>query len=179
MLKNRLKLEEKFYILIIEEVRAQPGLGELVPLDLDTYGESFAGMPLQAAITAIDAGQPISSSEALSFAALDQLGPPRGHLVLDGYRVETDPERRDEAYRLLCQHALLDLLWNDVPAAEEKVNLAKYFRDDWAFAHFLYGLLRGLTGAVGHAHFELYLATHRETLPGARQRIERALRLVR
>jgi hypothetical protein len=78
-------------------------------------------------------------------------------------------------YNALCRSALLHLFWNEVEKAERKVNIAKNNRDEWAFAHHVYGLIRGFQEDAAGARFELHLARERESVPGARARIERAL----
>jgi len=81
-------------------------------------------------------------------------------------------------YDSLCRSALLHLAWNDIKRAEDNVNIAKLNHDDRAFAHHVYGLLRGLQGDEAGARFELYLALQRETYEDAKRRIECALRVL-
>ena len=81
-------------------------------------------------------------------------------------------------YDSLCRSALLHLAWNDIKKAEDNVNIAKLNHDDRAFAHHVYGLLRGLQGDEAGARFELYLALQRETYEDAKRRIECALRVL-
>jgi hypothetical protein len=77
-------------------------------------------------------------------------------------------------YDALCRSALLHLFWGQLKAAEKKVNMAKNNHDDRAFAHHVYGLLRGLHEDRDGARFELGLALAREGFEGARLRIGRA-----
>lgn len=171
-------VEEKFYLLVLDEVRIQPNLAAQLPFDLEQHAERFAGCTLDVALERLFERQPCASG--LGFAAVKQMKPAPASLA-------TPPERAraslgndlQQDYESLCHGALLNLLWLDYTRAEEKINLAKYLKDEWAFAHFLYGLLRGVVGDVGKAHFELYLSINREALTCARQRIDRALSLVR
>jgi hypothetical protein len=168
-------VEEKFYILVMDEIRAQPGLTRELGFDLEGYAQTFCGCPLDQALTRLDQRGPCAGG--LGFTAVDKLGPqPAGAARGVG---AIRHQQGDLSYDGLCRGALLNLLWRDRARAEEKINLAKYLRDDWAFAHYLYGLLRGVDGDVGKAHFELYLAINRETFACAKQRIDRALSLVR
>lgn len=171
-------VEEKFYLLTLDEVRQQPGLAEELPFDLEQHAERFTGRRLDVAIDQLDRPRPCASG--LGFGALAKLPPQPPPLVeeLDALRARMDEDPR-QSYDRLCRTALLNLLWRDFARAEARINLAKFLRDRWAFAHFLYGLLRGIDGEAGKAHFELYLAVNREGLLCARQRIDRALDLVR
>jgi len=171
-------VEEKFYLLVMDEVRAQPGLANELAVDLERHAVAFAGCPLDQALGRLEERKPCANGR--SFAALRELGPQPPALTRDLESLRSSlGEDGAAAYERLCREALLNLLWQDFGHAEDRINLAKYLRDDWAFAHYLYGLQRGLEGHVGKAHFELYLAVNRETFPGARSRIERALDLVR
>jgi hypothetical protein len=173
-----MSVEEKFYLLVLDEVRAQPDLVTSLPLDLESYARKFAGCSLDEAIERLDERQPCGGGDG--FEALSLLGELPTSLGLDlsalRERLTMDLE---QDYHLLCREALLNLLWQNRHNAEQRINLAKYLRDEWAFAHFVYGLLRGVAGNLGRAHFELYLAINRETFACARARVERALDLVR
>lgn len=176
-------VEEKFYLLLLDEVRAQPRLADELrstdrSVDLERLAERFAGRPLDAALAKLSERDPCQGGQR--FVAVQALGaePTKLTMTLEELRWGLSGDERTD-YDGLCRGALLNLLWRDFQRAEEKVNLAKYLRDDWAFAHFVYGLQRGIDGEVGKAHFELYLAINRETFPSARQRIDRALALVR
>jgi len=46
-------------------------------------------------------------------------------------------------YDTLCKNALVFLARNNISMAEKEVNIAKLNHDDRAFAHHVYGLLRG------------------------------------
>ena len=173
-----MSVEEKFYLLVMDEVRAQPGLAEGLPFDLETHAQQFAGCSLNDALKYLSHRKPCDGG--LGFDVTATLGSPPQELS-DGLsaiqgRLTMDLE---QDYRLLCRQGLLNLIWRRRQGAEERINLAKYLKDEWAFAHFIYGLLRGLSGDLGRAHFELYLAINRETLVCARSRVERALELVR
>jgi len=172
-------VEQKFYLLILDEVRSQPTLLDELPFDLEQHAERFAGCPLDVALERLTERQPCTRS-SLGFDSVKQLKPqpPRNCTPIPALR-DRLPEDVQQDYTVLCRNALLNLVWLDLGGAEEKINLAKYLNDAWAFAHFLYGMLRGVDGEVGKAHFELYLAINRENLICAQQRIERALSLVR
>ena len=171
-------VEEKFYLLAMDEVRSQPELADELPFELESHAARFAGRPLDEALSRLGERKPCAGG--LGFAAVAKLPeqPPPLLRGLDALRagISEDPTA---SYAALCRGALLNLLWLDYQRAEERINLAKYLHDEWAFAHYLYGLLRGIDGDVGKAHFELYLAVNREGLICARNRIDRALGLVR
>lgn len=171
-------VEEKFYLLAMDEVRAQPDLVDELPFELESHAKLFAGRPLDAALDRLDERKPCAGG--LGFAAVAKL-PERPPALLRDLDALREGIREDSlgSYANLCRGALLNLLWLDYQRAEERINLAKYLHDEWAFAHYLYGLLRGIDGEVGKAHFELYLAVNREGLICARNRIDRALSLVR
>lgn len=175
-----MNVEEKFYLLVIDEFRSQPQLAEEIhTVDLVDYGTRFAGVHLDEALDLIARGER-STVDGLGFSILHELGPEPEEPPLEGLEVSRVPGRgQAELYGQLCRHALVHLLWKNFAAALDKINQAKYMRDEWAFAHYALGLLRGLDGDLGRAHFELYLAVNREPLFGAKQRIERALGLVR
>jgi len=173
-----MSVEEKFYLLVLDEIRSQPDLGTTLPVDLGDFALKFAGCPLDEALERLGERQPCAGGEG--FKALPALGPLPPTLDLDpGALRERLSLNLEQDYQLLCREALLNLLWQNRRNAEERINLAKYLRDEWAFAHFVYGLLRGVAGNLGRAHFELYLAINRETFVCARARVERALDLVR
>ena len=173
-----MSVEEKFYLLVMDEVRSQPGLAESLPFDLEGYAQGFAGCSLDEALERLDDWKP--GDGARGFGITSTLTPPPPELTdeLDTLRGRLTLDLQED-YQLLCRQALLNLLWWQPRGAEERINLAKYLRDEWAFAHFVYGLLRGVSGNLGRAHFELYLALNREPLVCARARVERALDLVR
>ena len=175
-----MNVEEKFYLLVIDEFRAQPQLkDETHAVDLADYGSRFAGINIDDALDCIARREPLSDTSGLGFKILHELGPEPQEPDVDLLRFRTDPSLQPETYSKLCSLALVNLLWKNFSAAQEKINLAKFVRDEWASAHYALGLLRGLDGDLGRAHFELYLAVNREPLLGAKQRIERALSLVR
>ena len=171
-------VEEKFYLLAMDEVRAQPDLVDELPFELESHAKRFAGCSLDAALGRLKERKPCAGGHG--FAAVAELPEPPPPLLrgLDTLHVGIN-EDPPSSYAGLCRGALLNLLWLDYQRAEERINLAKYLHDEWAFAHYLYGLLRGIDGDVGKAHFELYLAVNREGLICARNRIDRALGLVR
>lgn len=170
--------EKKFYLLVIDEVREQPGLVDELPFELEHHARLFAGQPLDAALARLHERRLCESGQG--FATIDRLPPPPPLLVQSLEQLKAGlGDDLLAGYMALCRGALLNLLWRDFVRAEERINLAKYLRDEWAFAHFIFGLLRGIDGELGKAHFELYLAVNREGLSGARARIERALDLVR
>jgi hypothetical protein len=171
-------VEEKFYLVLMDEIRSQPDLVDDLPFELESHAELFAGCPLDVAINRLQKRRPCAGG--LGFGAVAKLPPQPAELVrgLEELRSQIGEDQLT-SYTALCRAALLNLLWRDFQQAEQRINLAKYLRDEWAFAHFIYGLLRGIDGDVGKAHFELYLAVNREGLICARNRIDRALGLVR
>src|SRR5262249_17511216 len=80
-------------------------------------------------------------------------------------------------YAALCCSGLLFLLELDFPGCKDRLDRARQYQTDWAFAHHLYGLLHGLRGDSAGACEELALALRHETYREARRRIERAVRL--
>src|SRR5262249_20849089 len=80
-------------------------------------------------------------------------------------------------YAALCCSGLLFLLALDCQGCKDRLDRARQYQTDWAFAHHLYGLLHGLRGDAAGAREELALALRHETYREARRRIERAVRL--
>jgi CubicO group peptidase (beta-lactamase class C family) len=157
-------VQESSYLLILSEIDAQPDLkADLGTNDLAAVAHRFSGSSLEEAIEQLGAQPWQPTGDGLS--VVHRLSPPGARAL--NLSSQT-------GYEQLCRAALLALFWNDVPTAEHKVNVAKQQNDDWAFAHHVYGLLRGLQGNVGGARFELELALARETFDGARARMQRA-----
>jgi hypothetical protein len=173
-----MRLEDSFYLFVVDEIRAQPNmLAELSKLGPTKKVVSVLG---KMAPVLGPVGQPeLVINTALAPKVQHALGDPPVNLA------ETLTEWRQSAtadaqrYATACRSALCLMIWRLCQQAEEAINIAKYQHDNWALAHYVYGLLRGLTGDAGKAHFELYLASHREPYPEAKARIERALDLVR
>ncbi len=174
-----MSLESRFYLLIVDEVRAQPGM----LADLETLPPARKLLAVLGRLSPLlgPTGAPdlVVNAAGLGPKLQSDLGPKPVDLTETLTRWEGTFRDLDKNYVALCRTALVHLLWRDCVAAEEAINMAKYKMDNWALAHYVYGLLRGLQGDAGKAHFELYLAVHREPYPEARQRIERALDLVR
>lgn len=174
-----MSLEEKFYLLIVDELRAQPGLIE----ELEGLGpgrrvaQVFGRMsPL---LGPVGTPEIVVNAAGLVPRLVAALGEAPVDLTSELKRWTDEATDAHATYMTLARGALVQLLWRNFGAAEDAINLAKYQQDDWAFAHYVYGLSRGLEGDAGRAHFELYLALHREPFPEARERIDRALDLVR
>jgi len=171
-------IEEKFYLLVLDEVRSQPDLAQSLPVDIEALALQCAGCSLDTALGRLHQRPPCEGGRG--FEAVHSLAPPPAHLTTSSEELERSLGTLLPAnYEKVCRDALACLVWLDFKHAEERINLAKFLKDEWAFAHFLYGLLRGLDGEMGKAHFELYLAINRETYISARQRVDRALSLVR
>ncbi len=170
-------IRDAFYALVLEEIRCQPDLqDELGANDLIAVAaRAFAG-GLEAALKAIAEanGVPPGLVE-VGFRVVRTLAPPPNSFLRDA--AELLACGFGSNYDALCRSALLHLFWGQLHEAEKKVNVAKLNHDDRAFAHHVYGLLRGLQGDGDGAIFELGLAHARESLPGARQRIELALKV--
>lgn len=174
-----MSLEEKFYLLAIDEIRAQPGM-------LDQLREI---MPARKIIKVLGGLAPVLgpvghsdllvNTPGLVRRIAEGLGPQPVDLEQELGGWEGRFGQDEENYSAHCRSALIYLAWKNCAAAENAINHAKFKRDNWALAHYVYGLLRGLQGDAGRAHFELYLALHREPFPEARERIGRALDLVR
>jgi hypothetical protein len=174
-----MSLEDQFYLLIVDEVRAQPGmLAELETLHptrkiLQVFGTLGPLLgPTGAPELAVNAA-------GIAPKVINALGQEPVDLKPELERWQASRDELEQNYMTLGRSALVYMLWRNTFEAEEAINRAKYQRDNWAFAHYVYGLLRGLQGDAGKAHFELYLAVYREPFPEARARVERALDLVR
>ena len=174
-----MKIEDQFHLLIVDEVRAQPAMLKQLTKAAPTRNSASALAKLSPLLG--PAGHPEflvqSAGLAPKIAAALGLKPIGLQQILE--RWQRDSEQSVAAhYEALCRGALTALLWRDLPAAEAMIQRAKFEQDEWAMAHYVYGLLFGLSGKAGKAHFELYLALHREPYPEARVRTERALSLV-
>lgn len=174
-----MSFEDKFYLLVVDEVRAQPGmLAELETINpTRRFFQVFGTIgPLLEPTGAPDMAVNAAGVVPKVIAAL---GPEPVDLEAELSNWQRSFEDLPRNYMALCRSALVYMLWRKTYQAEEAINRAKYRMDNWAFAHYVYGLLHGLKGDAGKAHFELYLAVHREPYPEARARIDRALDLVR
>ncbi len=174
-----MSLEDKFYLLVVDEVRAQPGM----LAELETIRPARRVLQVLGKLGPLlgPTGAPDMAVNAAGVVpkVITALGPEPVDLEtgLANWQASFDDLERN--YMALARSALVHMLWRKTYQAEEAINRAKYRIDNWAFAHVVYGLLQGLRGDAGKAHFELYLAVHREPYPEARDRIERALDLVR
>jgi hypothetical protein len=173
-------LRDGFYALILDEIRCQPNLQS------ELGGNELGGV----ALTAFGHGL----EWVLGQIEQSHTGLPKSLITGPGFEIARSLMRRPASllrdlaelgsvvfgsnYDALCRSALLHLFWGELDVAERKVNLAKNNHDERAFAHHVYGLLRGLQQNRDGARFELSLAISREGHEGARQRIQRALQLV-
>ena len=167
------ELPDVFYALLLLEIQAQPDLEEemgqnrIADLALRAFGVP-TGMMVANAV-----GGPVGYLMGLGFKVAAELAPPPKRLLRAAAELlAKDP---DSNYEALCRSALLHMVWGDLEEAEEKINVAKFNRDEHAFAHHAYGLLKGLQGDRRGARFELYLAHQREAHHEVRERIEQAL----
>lgn len=172
-------MRESFYVLVLAEIEAQPNLKkELGQNDIGVVALQFTGFALDKALEIVASSHPAVALAGAGFAALKALAPPPREFLRDVGELHAHLKSPADNYQALCRSALLHLFWGDLERAEKKINLAKAKNDAWAFAHHVYGLLRGLQEESEGARFELHLAMEREAIPEARERIGRALTVV-
>jgi hypothetical protein len=175
-----MSLRDAFYALVLDEIRCQPGLaGELGGNELAGVALAAFGHGLQWVCEQIEqahTGLPRTVITGPGFDVVRSLLPPPASLLRPVAEVLSIAFGSN--YDALCRSALLHLFWGQLDAAERKVNLAKHDQDGRAFAHHVYGLLRGLQQDREGARFELGLALAREGFEGPRQRVRRAMQLV-
>ncbi|MBW2736273.1 MAG: hypothetical protein JRH20_28125, partial [Deltaproteobacteria bacterium] len=166
-------------LLAIDELRAQPGmlkdLREIAPAQkiIKVLGEVA---PVLGPVGHEDL---LLNTAGLVRRLAQGLGPQPVDLEDGLTRWEQSLSDDDSNYAAHCRSAIVYLAWKNFTTAEAAINRAKFKHDNWALAHYVYGLLRGMQGDAGRAHFELYLAFHREPYPEGQARIKRALDLVR
>ena len=173
-------LRDAFYALVLDEVRCQPDLAsELGGNELGGVALAAFGHGLESICERIErshTGLPRGVITGPGFGVIRSLLPPPASLFRPVAEVLSMVFGSN--YDALCRSALLHLFWGQLDAAERKVNVAKNNHDGRAFAHHIYGLLRGLQEDREGARFELSLARAREGFESARSRINRAAQLV-
>lgn len=175
---GHMRLEDAFYLLVVDEVRVLPGF--IAKLERISSAQRLLMTLGKYSATLGPAGDPdfLYLGPGIGQKIAHELGQfPLG--LIDEYQRKLKTTSDESIYMTRVESAILNLLWKNCFQAEELINQAKYIYDHWSFAHYIYGLLLGLRGDAGKAHFELYLALHREPYPEAKKRIERALKLVR
>jgi len=169
-------VQDVFYALLLDEIAAQPNLqDELGANELGDVAIKAFGVVLEVALAFYTSGVG-TAIKGVGFRVVKQLLPPPKSVLRDVGEIMAMVSGSN--YNALCRSALLHLFWGELEKAERKVNLAKHKHDDRAFAHHVYGILRGLQGDARRAQFELHLAREREQLGGPRRRIERALQAI-
>jgi hypothetical protein len=170
-------LFEAFYILVLDEIRAQPNL-ETELRWLETTLD-ISEKVIDVLIEILDQGDWQLKLAATGFKGLKRFNLPIASFARHlGDWHSWKIKDKTANYESLCRSALLNLAWKKIDIAEGKVNDAKLIYDDWAFAHHVYGLLRGLQENRDSARFELGLALQREPSDLVKHRIERAIRLL-
>lgn len=168
---------DAFYILVLDEIKSQPNLQEELRLLETALG--ISEKIIDVLIEIIDSRDWQLKLAAAGFKGLKQLNFPVASFARnfgDWHSWKFKDKRAN--YESLCRSALLNLAWQKFDIAEVKINEAKFIYDDWAFAHHVYGLLRGLQENTNGARFELGLALQRESSDIVKQRLERAIRLL-
>jgi hypothetical protein len=177
---HEMSLRDSFYALVLDEIRCQPNLSpelsgnELGGVALKAFGHGLQWVCEQ--IEQSHTGLPRAVITGPGFEIVRSLLPPPASLFRPV--AELLSMAFGSNYDALCRSALLHLFWGQLVVAEQKVNVAKNNHDGRAFAHHVYGLLRGLQEDRAGARFELEIALAREGFDGARQRISRALQVV-
>lgn len=170
-------LFEAFYILVLDEIRAQPNLETELRWLETTLG--ISENVIDVLIEILDRGDWQLKIASTGLKGLKQLNLPVASFTRHfGDCHSWKFKDKTANYESLCRSALLNLAWEKFDIAEGKVNDAKFIYDDWAFAHHVYGLLRGLQENRDGARFELVLALQREPSNIVKHRIERAIRLL-
>ena len=176
---HEMSLRDAFYACVLDEIRCQPNLqnelggNELGGVVLAAFGRGLERVCQQ--IEQAHTGLPLAVITGPGLAWFGRLSRRRRAFSV---RLRRCFPSSSAPTTMPCAGALLHLFWGQLEAAEGKVNAAKNNHDDRAFAHHVYGLLRGLQEDRESALFELALASAREGFPGARHRISRALQLV-
>jgi hypothetical protein len=177
---HEMRLRDGFYAFVLDEIHCQPSLqselggNELSGVALTAFGHGLEWVCGK--IEQSQTGLPKPVITGPGFEIMRSLLPPPASLFRP--IAEVLAMAFGSNYDALCRSALLHLFWGQLEAAEKKVNLAKNNHDERAFAHHVYGLLRGLQEDWDGARFELTLAISREGLEGPKQRINRALQFL-
>ena len=105
-------VEHKFYLLVLDEIREQPGLIDELPFDPERHARMFAGQPLDTALARLHERRLCESGQG--FAVIDRLPPQPPTLVQSLEQLEAGLGNDLLAgYTALCRGALLNLLWRD------------------------------------------------------------------
>lgn len=155
-----------FWTLLVEEVREQGLLEEL------SQWREFSARLEAAEVSLLVLW---SSDPARWYPLIEQVWKVAGDLDIERQFRSVLGQLMGKGYELRCRNALLFAFFNRLPEAEGVVSVARKSDDSKAFAHHVLGLMKGLGGDKEGARFELWLALQRETFPGARERIEKAL----
>jgi hypothetical protein len=169
-------LAEKFYILVLDEIRNQPNLSN--EWQSMKTAINIADTSLDILVETLKQGNWQQKLFATGLQTIRDSNPPLACFARDlGDWHSWKFKDKTANYESLCRSALLNLSLQQLDKAETKINEAKFIDDDWAYAHHLYGLLRGIQENREGACFELNLALHRESSDVVKQRIERAINL--
>ncbi len=170
-------LAEKFYILVLDEIRNQPNLSN--EWQSMKKAINIADTSLDILVETLKSGNLHHKLFAAGIQAIRDSNPPLACFARDlGDWHSWKFKDKTANYESLCRSALLNLSCQQLDKAETKINEAKFIYDDWAYAHHLYGLLRGFQENREGACFELNLALERESSNVVKQRIERAISLL-
>lgn len=181
VLAHKMTLREAFYILVLEEIRSQPGLSEsLGNNDLDQVISQAFGHSLDYLKCRIDHtrnGPPDTVVKGQGLEILPLLTPPSNQFLrplIELYHRIVGVDYQEE-----CRSALLDLFWGKTEAAERRARRAITQNARLAFGHHVLGLTLGMAEDVYNAKRELQLASELEGYESVKKRIQRALRLVK
>jgi len=170
-------LSEAFLLLVLDEINSQPNLrSEFAQNEMQGVAIKLFGMGLDQAVQTLEkqcTGLPVSVLRMTNTKVSDVIIPRPKKLTRDVAEVLSMVMGSN--YDALCRSAILHIYWNELTDAERKINMAKNNDDSKAFAHHVYGLLRGVQGNRDGARFELGIALERESFEGARHRIKRAI----
>ena len=177
-----MRLQDGFYALVLDEIRNQPGLekelgaNNIADIALKAFGYTLQVFCNKIEMTGTGIPIPIPIITGSGFWIIRKLAPPSTiwlRSLADILSIWSGSN-----YDALCRSALLHIFWGQLDEAERKINIAKNNHDDGAYAHHVYGLLRGLQEDREGSQFELGLALSREGFESARQRIHLALHLL-
>jgi len=176
---RRISLQEAFYLLVLHEIRNQPELENELGKSIADTAQIFCGHGLNAVLREFDRGQLIMM-EGTGFKGIQDKAKPILIKPLREFFYEPISMMwgKSANYITLCRTALIFLYYCRLGEAEKKISLATSNKDDWAYAHHVYGLLKGLQKDFAGARFEFEIAQNQEKINEPKNRIERALRLV-